>query len=198
MSEIYDQAKFQQCTHGHVSVNKHSSSNFSTPNHSLVYGLVMLVRNDSKAHTSITRTTHVHDASWHAMPVHMCAMRMRVGHVEQMSEISKSSRTTTVESNMKCEHNLYSQSAANRLLHSVLYSAKRVRCGGPIVVSYLSSIVKKHRSSLYSIARLGIRYSPVSVHVTHEFIYVYVAMCTLIDIPEHDRHVRTYIRTLRE
>ena len=40
-------------------------------------------------------------------PVRMCAMRMRVGHVEQMSEISKSSRMTMVESNMKSEHNLY-------------------------------------------------------------------------------------------
>ena len=107
MSEIYDQAKFQQCTHGHVSANKHSSSNFSTPNHSLVYGLVMLVMNDSKAHTGITRTMHAHDASRRAAPVRMCAMRMRVGHVEQMSEISNSSRTTTVEPNMKSEHNLY-------------------------------------------------------------------------------------------
>ena len=46
----------------------------------------------------------------HMMPraaPHMCAMRMWVGHVEQMSEISHSSRTTTVESNMKSEHNLY-------------------------------------------------------------------------------------------
>ena len=42
-----------------------------------------------------------------AAPVRMCAMCMQVGHVEQMSEISKSSRTTTVESNMKSEHNLY-------------------------------------------------------------------------------------------
>ena len=67
----------------------------------------MLDRNDSKAHTSITRTMHAHDASRRAAPVRMCAMRMRVGHVEQMSEISKSSRTTTVKPNMKSEHNLY-------------------------------------------------------------------------------------------
>ena len=41
------------------------------------------------------------------VPVHMSALRMWVGHVEQMSQISQSSRTTTVESNMKSEHNLY-------------------------------------------------------------------------------------------
>ena len=39
-----------------------------------------------------------------AAPVCMCALRMREG---QMSEISQSSSTTTVESNMKSEHNLY-------------------------------------------------------------------------------------------
>ena len=37
-------------------------------------------------------------------PVCICTLRMRVG---QMSEISQSSSTTTVESNMKSEHNLY-------------------------------------------------------------------------------------------
>jgi len=44
---------------------------------------------------------HAHDASRCAVPVRMCTLRMRVGHVEQMSEISQSSRTTTVESSMK-------------------------------------------------------------------------------------------------
>ena len=43
----------------------------------------------------------------HAMPVRMCTLRMWVRHVEQMSQISQSSRTTMVESNMKSEHNLY-------------------------------------------------------------------------------------------
>jgi len=37
----------------------------------------------------------------------MCALRMQIGHVEQMSEISQSSRTTMVELNMKSEYNLY-------------------------------------------------------------------------------------------
>ena len=37
----------------------------------------------------ISRSTHAHEASHRAMPVRMCAMRMRVGHVEQMSEIIK-------------------------------------------------------------------------------------------------------------
>ena len=55
----------------------------------------------------ITRTTQAHDVSRHAAQVRMCALRMRVGHVEQMSEISQSPRTTTVESNTKSEHNLY-------------------------------------------------------------------------------------------
>ena len=120
-----------------------------------------------------------------------------------------SSRTTTVESNMKSEHNLHLAcedspqpgfffctfscsrlalldstvhwlhcflflNAANRLLRSVLEPAKRVCCGGPTALSYSSSIVKKRHSSLSSIARLGIRYFPVSVHVTYEFHDVWV------------------------
>ena len=58
---------------------------------------------------SFTRTMHVHDASRYTVPVHMCTLPMRVGHVEQMSQISQSSRTTysTVESNIKSEHNLH-------------------------------------------------------------------------------------------
>ena len=59
------------------------------------------------SYTYITRTTHAHDASRRAVSVRMCALHMWVGHVERMSEISQSSRTTTVESNMKSEHNLY-------------------------------------------------------------------------------------------
>ena len=55
----------------------------------------------------VTWTMHAHDASRHAVPVCMCALCMRVGHVEQISEIIQSLRTTTVESNMKSEHNLY-------------------------------------------------------------------------------------------
>ena len=50
---------------------------------------------------------HAHDSSCRAVQVHMYALPMRVGHVEQMSKIIQSSRTTTVESNMKSEHNLY-------------------------------------------------------------------------------------------
>ena len=39
----------------------------------------------------ISRSTHVHEVSRRAMPVIMCALRVRVGHghVEQMSEIIK-------------------------------------------------------------------------------------------------------------
>ena len=49
----------------------------------------------------------MHDAARRAVPGHMCALRMRVGHVEHVSEISQSSRSTTLESNMKNEHKLY-------------------------------------------------------------------------------------------
>ena len=41
-------------------------------------------------HTTVnvlTRTTHAHDALCRAVPVRMCALRMRVGHVEQTSEL---------------------------------------------------------------------------------------------------------------
>ena len=48
-----------------------------------------------------TRTTHAHNASRSAV---QRALRMRIGHVDEMSERS---RTTTVESSMKSEHNLY-------------------------------------------------------------------------------------------
>ena len=43
----------------------------------------------------------MHDALRHTVPVYMCALYMRLGHVEQMSEISQSSRTTMVELSMK-------------------------------------------------------------------------------------------------
>ena len=45
--------------------------------------------------------------------------------------------------------------AANRRLCSVLDSAKHIHCRGPAALSYPSSIVKKHHSSLSSIARLS-------------------------------------------
>ena len=50
-----------------------------------------------------------------AAPVCMCALRMRVG---QMSEISQSSSTTMVESNMKSEHNLYLEKRCWNILGS--------------------------------------------------------------------------------
>ena len=34
-----------------------------------------------------TRSTHAHDASPHAVQVRMCTLRMRMGHVEQVSQI---------------------------------------------------------------------------------------------------------------
>jgi len=61
--------------------------------------------------------------------------------------------------------------------------------------SYPSSIVKERRSSLSSIARLGMQYSPVSVHVSvplrareHKLAFLSVT----------DTYVHTYVRTLRE
>ena len=70
--------------------------------------------------------------------------------------------------------------AANRRLRSVLDSAKRARCGGPTALSYPSSIVKKRRSSLSSIAWLCQCTWCMSS-----------SACTWaqIDIPERDRHV---------
>ena len=41
-----------------------------------------------------TRTMHAHDASRHAAPVRMCALRMQAGRPWSL-------RTTTVESNME-------------------------------------------------------------------------------------------------
>ena len=58
----------------------------------------------------------------HTMPC-QCALGMRV---KQMLEISQSSRMTTVESNMKSEHNLYlacEDSTCFLLLHSFLFSS---------------------------------------------------------------------------
>ena len=62
-----------------------------------------------------------------------------------------------------------------RIMHAGSNSAKRICCRGPAVLSYSSSIVKKRRSSLSSIARLGIQYARVPVHVTHELPCVHVS-----------------------
>ena len=58
-------------------------------------------------------------------------------------------------------------SVTNRRLRSVLDSAKHVRCG-----------------------------ETAAVHVTHEFLSVHVSASSKckFDIPERDRHVRTYVR----
>ena len=75
--------------------------------------------------------------------------------------------------------------AANRQLHSVLDSAKRVPCRGPAALSYPFSIVKKRRSSLSSITRLGIQYPCVSVHVN---------VCDAAWVPLHAReHQLTFL-----
>ena len=65
--------------------------------------------------------------------------------------------------------------ATNRRLRSVHDSTEHIRCGGPAALSYPSAIVKKRSSSLSSIARLGIRYPRMSVHMTHEFLWVHVS-----------------------
>ena len=87
--------------------------------------------------------------------------------------------------------------AANRQLLSVLDSAKHVRCRGPAALSYPSSIVKKRRSSLSSIARQAsikcIRYPRELVHVTHELIYVATCMWAFLSVT--DTYIRTHVRT---
>ena len=136
-------------------------------------------------------------------------------------KLVRSSRPTMVESNMKSDHNLYlwnsprcafffcnfSRSLLALLIFyctltsllslsqchqlSALDSAKQLRCGGPAVLSYPSSIVKKCRSSLSSIVLpcpplsrsailpypplLGIRNPTMSVHMTHEFLCMHVS-----------------------
>ena len=69
--------------------------------------------------------------------------------------------------------------AANRRLHSVLDSAKHVCSGGPAALSYPSLIVKKRRSSLSSIARLGISAHLVSISpwVNARDAWVHTATC---------------------
>ena len=52
-----------------------------------------------------TRTTQAHDASRRTVPVRIVHADRPCG--AEMSEISQSSRTTTVESSMKSEHDLY-------------------------------------------------------------------------------------------
>ena len=57
-----------------------------------------------------TRTMHAHDASLRAAlhrAVPVCIAHANRPCGAEMSEISQSSRTTTVESSMKSEHNLY-------------------------------------------------------------------------------------------
>ena len=135
---------------------------------------------------------HAHDASCSTVPVRMrmCALRMRVGHVEQMSKLVRAQEWLRLKRTRKVSiiytwlvnppqhdfffcafscsllallastvhwlHCFLFLNAVNRQLDSVLNSAKHVRCGGPAALSYPSSIVKKRRSSLSSIARLGI------------------------------------------
>ena len=84
--------------------------------------------------------------------------------------------------------------ASNHRLHSVLDSAKCVRCGGLTALSYPSSVVKKRHSSLSSMSRPGIRYSPILCHCMWR---MRSSACTWVqsDIPEHDSHVRTCIHT---
>ena len=69
------------------------SSHFPSPYH-LAPLLFPLLRSNPILY--FTRTTHAHDASHRAAPTRMCALCMWVGH-----------GMTTVESNMKREHNLY-------------------------------------------------------------------------------------------
>ena len=82
--------------------------------------------------------------------------------------------------------------AANHRLHSVLNSAKYVRCGGPATLSYPSSIVKKCRSSLSSIARHPV-FLCVNAHMMHEFLCVHVSANWPFWVWQTRTYVRTYI-----
>ena len=67
---------------------------------------------------------HAHDASRRTVPVRIAL----AGRPCKMSEISRSSRTTTVESSIKSEHNLYlacedSPQRALFFLHFLLFSS---------------------------------------------------------------------------
>ena len=74
----------------------------------------------------------------------------------------------------------------------VLDSAKCVRCRGPTALSYPSSIVKKHHSSLSSIARLGIRYSLCQcMHVTMRSLHTCEHKLTFLSVT--DTYVHTYV-----
>ena len=52
------------------------------------------------SYKTLTRSTHAHHASRRAVPVRKCALRMRMGQVEQ-GVTNNLVRRTTVESNMK-------------------------------------------------------------------------------------------------
>ena len=58
-----------------------------------------------------TRTMHAHDALRRAAPVHMCALYMQVGHVEQMSKLKNDY--------LACEDS----TACFLLLHFLLFSS---------------------------------------------------------------------------
>ena len=161
------------------------------------------------------RTTHVHDDSRRAAPVHMCALRMRVGlGAQERLQLNRTwkvsiiytwlvktfhsvlfsfctfscSRPALLASTVPWLRCLLFLNAANHRLRSVLNSAKRVRCRGPTALFYWSSIVKNRRSSLSSIIRLGIWYSPAR---DVEFL------CIHASANWHSRawQTRTYIRT---
>ena len=152
------------------------------------------------------RSTHAHDVSCHATWVN--------------------SRTTTVESNMKVSiiytwlvktlHNmlfllhflLFSSSflgyfctvtsllslsqCHQHWLCSALNSAKPVgHCGGPAALFFASSIVKKCHSYLPSTSIVSACDAWVSERA-HKCKWVQ------IDIRDCDRHIHTYVRTMRE
>ena len=81
-------------------------------------------------------TTHAHDASRRAAPV-MCALRMRVGHVEQTPAKCQSSRTTT---NVKSEHNLYMacEDSQQRAFYFCTFSCSRLALLASLYIDFVA------------------------------------------------------------
>ena len=85
--------------------------------------------------------------------------------------------------------------ATNHWLHSVLDSAKHVHCGGPAMLSYPFSIVKKRHSSLSSTTRLGMTSGILECQCTWRMSYLRAHEHKLTFLSVTDTYIRTYVHT---
>ena len=137
-----------------------------------------------------------------AVRVRMCAVRTRiVKQVQYHKQFSPSSRRTTVESNMKVSI-IYTWLVNTLSTTFALSLVLFLPCWLPqnTYIAEDQSRCPLH-SPLSRSAVLPCSRPPSSVHVlTHEFLSVHVSAnkCKWVqmDIPERDRHIRTYARTL--